>query len=170
MSLYQETLLLANEEDEAEEFAEMSSFNHSYTQARLIVLLDKLGIYTPAPELSLDIKGVDLSKFDLRTKEELKPDIALYPKRGRSQPRDILRMREMPLLAIEILSPKQGTYDILEKFKAYFELGVISCWLVDPALRTVTVYASTTDWATFSGNEVIDEQIGINLPLNAIFD
>jgi Uma2 family endonuclease len=81
-----------------------------------------------------------------------------------------LRMREMPLLAIEILSPKHGTYDILEKFKAYFELGVLSCWLVDPALRTVTVYASTTDWATFSGNEVIDEQIGINLPLDAIFD
>lgn len=70
MSLYQEMLRLANEEDEAEEFAEMSSFNHSYTQARLIVLLDKLGIYTPAPELSLDIKGIDLSKFDSEVIDE----------------------------------------------------------------------------------------------------
>lgn len=170
MSLYEEPLVLISEEEEAEEYAEMSSFNHSYTQARLIVLLDKLGIYTPAPELSLDIKGIDLSKYDLRTKEELKPDIALYPKRGRSQPRDILRMREMPLLAIEILSPKQGSYDILEKFKAYFDLGVTSCWLVDPALQTVTVYHATTDWETFSSSEVIDEQLGVQLPLAAIFD
>lgn len=170
MSLYEEPLVLMSEEEEAEEYAEMSSFNPSYTQARLIVLLDKLGIYTPAPELSLDIKGIDLSKYDLRTEEELKPDIALYPKRGRSQPRDILRMREMPLLAIEILSPKQGSYDILEKFKAYFDLGVTSCWLVDPALRTVTVYHATTDWETFSSSEVIDEQLDVQLPLAAIFD
>jgi Uma2 family endonuclease len=170
MSLYEDTLVLPTEEEEAEEFAEMSSFNHGYTQTRLIVLFDKVGTYTPVPELSLDVKGIDLSKFDLRTKEEIKPDIALYPKRGRSQPRDILRMKEMPLLAVEILSPKQGTYDILEKFKLYFELGVTSCWLVDPALCTVTVYASASDWETFSSNEVVDEQIGISVPIDAIFD
>ena len=45
----------------------------------------------------------------------------------------------------EILSPKQDTYDILEKFKAYFALGITSCWLVAPALRTVTVYASNEE-------------------------
>ncbi len=170
MSLLADTLVLATEEDEAKEFAEMSSFNHSYTQARLIVLFDKLGSYTPAPELSLDVKGVDLSRFDLRTKEEIKPDIALYPKRGRSQPRDILRMKEMPLVAIEILSPKQGVYDILEKFRLYFDLGVTSCWLVDPALRTISVYAAESDWETFSANEVVDEQVGIRLPLVEVFD
>ena len=170
MSLYDNTLVLANDEDEAEEFEQVGSFNHGYTQARLIVLLDGLGNYTPISELSLDIRNTDLSKFDLRIKDEIKPDIALYPKRGRSQPRDILRMKEMPLVAIEILSPKQGTYDILEKFKAYFELGVISCWLVDPALRTVSVYASNEEWETFTTNEVSDEQFDIRLPLDEIFD
>ncbi|MEZ4859954.1 MAG: Uma2 family endonuclease [Caldilineaceae bacterium] len=170
MSLYEDTLVLPTEEEEFEEFADMGSFNHGYTQTRLIVLLDKLENYTPITELSLDIRGVDLSKFDLRTKEEIKPDICLYPKRGRSQPRDILRMKEMPLLAIEILSPKQGSYDILEKFKVYFELGVTSCWLVDPAVRTITVYAATDEWETFSGQEVIDEPLGIRLPLNEVFD
>ena len=167
MSLYEDTLVLSADD---EEFEDMGSFNHGYTQTRLIVLLDKIEQYTPVTELSLDIRGIDLSKFDLRTKEEIKPDICLYPKRGRSQPRDILRMKEMPLLAIEILSPKQGSYDILEKFKAYFVLGVTPCWLVDPAVRTITVYAANDEWETFSSQEVVDEQLGIRLPLHEVFD
>jgi Uma2 family endonuclease len=157
-------------ESELEESVDMGSFNHGYTQARLIVLFDRFGQYTPVTELSLDVSGIDLSQFDLKTKEEVKPDICLYPKRGRSRPRDILRMTEMPLLAVEILSPKQGTYDILEKFKVYFALGVSSCWLVDPAINTVTVYSSNEAWETFSNNEVIDEPLGIKLPLDEIFD
>ena len=157
-------------ENELEESEDMGSFNHGYTQARLIVLFDRAGQYTPITELSLDVSGIDLSQFDLKTKEEMKPDICLYPKRGRSRPRDILRMTEMPLLAVEILSPKQGTYDILEKFKVYFELGVRSCWLVDPAINTVTIYSSNDAWQTFSNNEVIDEPLGIKLPLDEIFD
>ena len=168
MSLYDTTTLTY--EDESEEFDQVGSFNHGYTQARLIVLIDRLGKFTPVSELSLDVRGIDLTQFDLRTKEELKPDIALYPKRGRSQPRDILRMTEMPLVAIEILSPKQGTYDILEKFKVYFALGITSCWLVDPALRTVTVYASNEEWATFSTDEVVDAQVDIRLPVDEVFD
>jgi Uma2 family endonuclease len=169
VSLHDDTLVLAYE-DEIEEFDQVGSFNHGYTQARLIVLLDRLGNFTPVSELSLDVSGIDLSRFDLRTKEELKPNIALYPKRGRSRPRDILRMSEMPLVAIEILSPKQGTYDILEKFKAYFVLGIPSCWLVDPALQTVTVYSSNEQWATFSTAEVVDDQVGIRLPLDEVFE
>lgn len=170
MSLSTNSLVLTTDNEDAEEFANAGSFNHGYTQARLIVALDRLGSYTPIAELSLDVGELDLREFDLRTKEELKPDIALYPKRGRSQPRDILRMREMPLVAIEILSPKQGTYDILEKFKAYFALGITSCWLVDPALRTVSVYSAKDAWETFSTAEVVDEQLAIRLPLNEIFD
>lgn len=157
-------------ESELEESVDMGSFNHGYTQARLIVLFDKIGHYTPVTELSLDVSGIDLSQFDLKTKEEMKPDICLYPKRGRSRPRDILRMTEMPLLAVEILSPKQGTYDILEKFKVYFALGISSCWLVDPAINTVTIYSANETWQTFSNHEVIDEQVGIKLPLDEIFN
>lgn len=157
-------------ETEIEKADNMGSFNHGYTQARLVVLLDRVGKYTPVSELSLDVSGIDLSQFGLKAKEEIKPDICLYPKRGRSRPLDILKMVEMPLLAVEILSPKQGTYEILEKFKAYFALGITSCWLVDPAINTVTVYTSIDEWHTFSSGEVIDEQIDLKLPLEEIFE
>lgn len=155
--------------DELEEDVDMGSFNHSYLQVRLGILFDQLGKYTPLTDLSLDVSGVDLSQFDLKTKEEIKPDIVLYPRRSLSRPRDILKMREMPLLAVEILSPKQGTYELLEKFRLYFELGIQSCWLVEPAINAVTVYASPEQWQAFVRGEVVDEQLGIRLSIEEIF-
>ncbi len=162
-------MLIETIDGEIEEVEDMGSFNHGYIQMRLGIMLDRYGQYTPVSELSLDIGGVDLSAYDVQRKQEVKPDIAIYPRRGLSRPRDILRMREMPLLAIEILSPRQGTYDILEKFRLYFDLGIRSCWLVDPALETVTVYQSMENYRTFSGGEVLDESTGIRLPIEDIF-
>ena len=66
-----------DDEIESEEDVGMGSFNHGYIQMRLGILLDRYSDYTPVSELSLDISNVDLSRFDLRTKEEVKPDIAL---------------------------------------------------------------------------------------------
>jgi Uma2 family endonuclease len=156
-------------DDEFEETSDMGSFNHGYLQIRLAVLFDRLGSYTPVSELSLDVSNVDLSQFDLRSKEEIKPDISLYPKRGLSRPKDILRMKEMPILVVEVLSPRQGTYEILEKFRLYFALGIQSCWLIDPALSTVTVYSAAERWQTFVQGEVVDSKVGIRLSLSEIF-
>jgi Uma2 family endonuclease len=161
--------VLEDELKEAEDIEDMGSFNHGYLQARLVVLLDRLGSYTPVNELSLELGAIDLGAYDLRTTTEVRPDISLYPKRGLSRPTDILRMSEMPLLAVEILSPRQGTYEILEKFKVYFELGIKSCWLVDPAINTVTVYTSINQWRTFSSGELVDETLSIRLPMDDIF-
>lgn len=155
--------------DEAEEFINVGSFNHGYLMVRLGVLFDRLDTYTTVGELSLDVSGVDLSKFDLKTREEIKPDLCLYPKRGLSQPKDILKMREMPLLAVEILSPKQGLYDIVEKFRLYFELGIRSCWLVEPVLRTVTVYSAGDEWQTFTSGDIVDATLNIRITLDKLF-
>lgn len=158
-----------DDETEFEEDVDMGSFNHGYVQMRLGILLNQYSEYTPVSELSLDVSGLDLSQFDLRAKDEIKPDIALYSKRGLSRPLDILKMKEMPVSVIEILSPKQGTYDILAKFRLYFELGIRSCWLVEPALNTVTVYRSMDLYRTFSGGEILDEVTDIRLPIEDIF-
>lgn len=158
-----------DDETEFEEDVDMGSFNHGYIQMRLGSLLDQTGKVTPVSELSLDLSNIDLTDFDLLVKEEIKPDIALYERRGLSRPFDILKMKEMPLVAIEILSPRQGSYDILKKFKLYFALGVRSCWLVDPALDTVTVYRSMDQYRTLSGGEIYDESTGIRLPIEDIF-
>lgn len=109
-------------EDEVEGSDDESSFNHGSLQVRLGGLFDRMAEFTTVGELSLDVSGVDVSQFDLRSKEEIKPDLSIYPKRGLSHPKDILKMKEMPLLALELVSPKQGMYEITEKVRLYFEL------------------------------------------------
>lgn len=153
-----------------EESVDVGSFKHSSAQANLAFLLKRLGKYSVLTDLSLDISTVDISQFDISTKEEIKPDVCIYPKRKMNLLDDILRMSEMPLVAIEVLSPKQGVYDILEKFKLYFALGVKSCWLVIPNTRTVLVYSAPDSFATFGTGEVIDKQLEIQIPIEEIFE
>ncbi|MDH3602582.1 MAG: Uma2 family endonuclease [Candidatus Tectomicrobia bacterium] len=154
-------------EDEEEEFDDMGSHNHSMVQANLAYLFKCMGDYTVFIELSLDVSHLDLERYSV--KEDLVPDIALYPKRPLSIPHDILRMTEMPLLIVEILSPRQGTGSILEKFGAYFALGIRSSWLVDPLTQTVHIYQSPTSRTTFSTGDVVDPSLDIHMPISEIF-
>lgn len=147
----------------------MGSYNHSIIQVNLAFLLKQLGKYSVGTELSLDLSGIDLSKFDIHAKEEIKPDVCIYPKRGLSRPDDILKMSEMPLLAVEVVSPKQSIYDIVQKFKVYFELGIKSCWLVEPSLEVVTVYSAIDKHKNFVSGDVVDETLEIRLPWSEFF-
>jgi Uma2 family endonuclease len=153
---------------ETEESVDMGSHNHAMVQTNLGFLLKRLGKYSVFTELSLDSSGIDLKQFNVR--DEVKPDLCLYPKRNLSRPFDILKMVEMPLLAVEILSPRQGVQDILEKFAAYFALGVKSCWLVDPITAIVAVYSALDQHKIYSDGEVMDETLDLRLPFVEIFE
>jgi Uma2 family endonuclease len=138
----------------------VGSRNHAYLQTILSAELYNLDQFTVYAELSLDIAG-----------KEYKPDIALYPLEQGVDTflTDILRMTEMPLCAIEILSPRQFMESILEKFKIYFSAGIQSCWLVIPNVRTVFVYSELEMVQSFSSGEVVDKKLNIRLPLAKIF-
>jgi len=157
---------------EEEESQEIGSLNHSIVQAQITGLLYPDERFRVMVELSLDASQIDLSQFGLKTKDELKPDVCLYPRSvGLSEPTDILKMLDMPLLAIEVLSPTQTIGDILAKFKAYFALGVKSCWLVTPLIKAITIYSQPSQFKTFglSTAEVIDEVLDIHLPIQKVF-
>ena len=158
-------------EDEAleDEEQKMGSLNHSMVQGQINGLL----FFQIMPELTLDVSPLDLSQFGLNAKKELIPDMCLYPKGHlKKRGRDLLRVSEIPLLAIEVISPKQGSDDILAKFEAYFTLGVKSCWLVDPSLDVIHIYPQIDQHKTFdmSDTEVIDEVMDIRLPIKEIFE
>jgi len=138
----------------------MGSRNHSYLQSVLVAELFNSGQFVVYTELSLDIDH-----------KEYVPDIALYPKDMAidSFQEDVLRMTEMPLCAIEILSPRQFIESITEKFKAYFSAGIQSCWLVVPNPCFISVYRDFKTYQLFSNGEVIDEKLNIRLPLARIF-
>lgn len=136
------------------------SYHHAYLSSNLIVALHPFKTYSVFSELTVQIDGKDYI-----------PDICLYPKKTMNfASGDILRMTEMPLLAIEVLSPTQGTQEIIDKFKLYFAAGIKSCWLVIPSAQTVVIYASAEQAKTFSSGELVDEVMGITLSLQAVFE
>ncbi len=153
--------------DEEEEFDDMGSFNHSLVQGNLAHLVRGNSDYSALIELSLDTSSLDKTQFP-NIKKELIPDVCAYSRRPVST-RDILVMQEMPKLVIEVISPRQGSFSIIEKFQAYFALGIQSCWLVDPATSVVSVHHPNQAPRTFASDKVIDEVADIEIPLAEIF-
>ncbi|MBF0117973.1 MAG: Uma2 family endonuclease [Desulfobacterales bacterium] len=134
------------------------SYNHSLIQANLIAVLKTIKKYSIFSELSININGA-----------EHIPDICLYTKR-KPIIRDIKRMEELPLLAIEILSPSQTVEEALNKFNIYFDAGIKSCWLVIAIPHNVMVFSSKDSYKTFFTGDVIDEIIDIKIPISEIFE
>jgi Uma2 family endonuclease len=157
--------------EEEKESQDVGSLNHSIVQTQVAALLIGDQRFRSIVQLSLDT--TDLSQFNLKAKDELVPDVCVYPNTVKFiHVGDILKMPEMPLLAIEVVSPKQGLDEIINKFKAYFALGVKSCWLAIPTVESITVYSGPTNFKLFDvkrDTEVVDEVLDIHLPLQPIF-
>ena len=149
--------------DIEEEVIDMGSRNHSYLQIKLGALLLGLDKYLVLSEISLDSSALETNT------KEMRPDLALYPKLTIDFLQDEIRMQTMPLLVIEILSPRQSIDEILEKFRGYFKLGVQSCWLVLPPLKSVSVFSSPNQEQTFSQGEVVDDVLNIRMTVEKIF-
>ncbi|RKZ62292.1 MAG: hypothetical protein DRR08_06500 [Candidatus Parabeggiatoa sp. nov. 2] len=136
----------------------LHSYNQGYIQGNLLVALRQQTKYSVIPTVTIDIKGTDYI-----------PDISIYPQREKGLlAEDLIKMTEMPLVAIEVLSPTQGTQEILKKFKTFFEAGIQSCWLIEPVAKAVIV-SDFKNRLTFNSNEVIDEVADIHLPVEDIF-
>jgi Uma2 family endonuclease len=156
------------------------SQNHAIVQPRLVGWLIQDDRFTVATELGIDVSTPDrqqmLKKCRFRAERELKPDVCLYSVNDLNyldpaeQEYDVARTPKVPLLCIEIVSPSQGSNEILRKFCAYFAMGVKSCWYVDPNLKVIKIYSSPKDSDIFSETaEVIDKVLNIHLPLDKIF-
>jgi len=98
--------ILENEE------AKKGSLNHSLAAGRITGLLFNDDRFTVMPALSLDASQIDLKRFKLKAKDELVPDVCVYtkppPAPDKEVEDDILRVSQMPDLAIEVLSPSQS--------------------------------------------------------------
>ena len=110
----------------------MPSLNHSYICAQVMRQLLQDDSIQPLPELTLDIDN------------GLTPDISVF-KREIIQPNffeDVLKVKEMPVLAIEVISSSQNIQAILEKSKLLVNSGVRTVWTVEPYGRSIFVVSS----------------------------
>lgn len=154
--------------DEEEEFDDTGSYNHSLVQGNLAHVIRKYSDLSAFIELSLDTSNLDRARFP-DVNNELIPDVCAYP-RSSIVDLDILVMREMPELVIEVISPRQGAHGIVRKFQAYFALGIRTCWLVDPTIAAVRIYHNNGSSTTYSTGELVDDVLDIRFPVLEIFE
>lgn len=92
----------------------------------------------------------------------LGPDVAFYTiARHPNRPEGYFEIP--PDLVVEVLSPDDRRKHVREKIKDYVKNGVKLVWLVDPEMRTVTVYAGSLrgteldEAETITGGDVLPE-------------
>ncbi|GAK52962.1 protein containing DUF820 [Candidatus Moduliflexus flocculans] len=135
------------------------SYHHAYLCGKIITALNQRAAYAIFSELTIQIQEKDYV-----------PDVCVYPKRPMNfVESDIIKMTEIPLMVIEVLSPSQGSQDALSKFQVYFDAGVKSCWLVIPISTSVIIYTAMDRAQTFHTGEIHDPVLDVRIPLSEIF-
>ena len=135
---------------------DMPTLNHSNLCADIMEQIWETRTFKPLPELTLDIgKGItpDISVY---LRERMKPDYW----------HDVVRYSEMPLLAIEVVSPSQGVQGLVEKAEMLLANGVKAVWVVEPVTKSIVV-------ATAQGKQALQNQAveseGIKVDFRKIF-
>lgn len=138
----------------------LPSLNHGQLQFLLSgALLPYRNDFTIASELTLELG-------DLR----VTPDLCVYPKLDIDYQRDVIRMTDPPLLAIEILSPTQSQQEVVNRIHGMLDAGVESCWLVQPATESITIFTGDEKPATVSTDMLRDPATDIEVDLTDIFE
>ncbi len=156
-----ESITIDNKTYEQERNKPMPSKNHAIIQGNLYFIIRQLfgEQYQILPELSLKM-----------TPNDKVPDLAIYKNLEFTPGLDEVKMEEMPLGVIEILSPSQSLSDLISKSSKYFEAGILSYWLVLPDVLTIYVFKAPGDFVVFSKQEqLFDSVLGIELDLGEVF-
>ena len=69
------------------------------------------------------------------------PDVALYEDAAAWEELHPKYGEVPPILAVEVLSPNDRANRVLDKINDYLRTGVKLVWVIDPELRSVTVFA-----------------------------
>ncbi|MGI4871939.1 MAG: Uma2 family endonuclease [Janthinobacterium lividum] len=158
-----ETLDAIKSEYELERGKPMPSKIHGRLQAKLVGLLYvSCGrTHTIYSELSITLAPHYARQV---------PDVAIYDGLMPYPAVDEISMSEVPLIAVEILSPTQALTELTDKIGGYLAAGVKSCWLLLPGLRSVAISTVPGVYQTFDYPDTLrDPATGIELELAALF-
>jgi Uma2 family endonuclease len=134
----------------------LGEIEHSSTQGEIVHYL--LGRYPRFRRRVLPEQRVQVKATRFRV-----PDVCVL---GENAPREKI-IRTPPILCVEILSPEDRMSRYLERVNDYFEMGVPTCWIIDPVLRrgwvaTPGILAEATDGVLRSGD--------LEMPLSEVLE
>ena len=140
----------------------MASKNHAKIQSRLAKILgnaydENFDIFT---EFEVEIVG-----------KKVIPDVSIYPIEPSDWDNDVIRGDTAPILAIEILSPRQAFDEVVTKIKeVYFPAGSKSAWIVLPKTRMIMLFTPDDEIQTFRKGILQDTASGFDIDLNKVFN
>lgn len=146
---------------------------HTKTGSKITTLLSKWLELQPSPrgEVLTGDAGFQL-QHDPDTTVGI--DVAyISPETARSTPEDAYIIDDIPVLAVEILSPSDSQEGIYDKVRDYMDAKVPIVWLVEPVFKTVTVYRPGKPPEMFAvGQEITAEPNlpGFKAPVLEIFE
>lgn len=151
-----------NQFDFIEEYQseDIMSLNHSRIINRVSVALSRYDDeYDVFPELELELQT-----------GKCKPDVAVYKNLPADWFNDIMYFNQPPIVAIEVLSPKQAVTDLTDKaLNLYFPAGVQVVWIIIPTLRIVQALLPDGSIQTWSNGLMIDPITNMELDLGYLF-
>ena len=137
----------------------MPSYHHGIVQSRLCSQWDQPGFVAPS-ELTLEMSELP----------NLTPDICVFPNHKTDWQHDEIRKPEPPLTVVEILSPTQGSFELMQRIDRYFSHGVNTCWIVYPTSKSITIYEQGKEAVTISqSGKVTDPCTGLEADLDRLF-
>jgi Uma2 family endonuclease len=95
----------------------------------------------------------------LRADTLVEPDVMVVGDPGGDR---LASTPDQVLVAVEILSPSNRTYDLKIKAALYGESGV-NLWVVDPVAQSVTCYENGRPARLFQGEQGIEDPTGVTI-------
>jgi Uma2 family endonuclease len=143
-----------------------------FPEARVVRTVQRLLDNFVSPRQLGEIFGPDLG-YQLTPHRVRAPDVSFVSAEklaAYGNPQEFAMV--VPDLAVEVISPEVKYGYLQRKIRDYFEAGVRLLWIVDPAMRTVTVHRSPVDLRvlttadTLSGEDVMP---GFSCPIAELF-
>ena len=78
----------------------------------------------------------------------------------------------VPDLAVEVVSPEDRKRGVAEKVNMWLAHGAVSCWVADPAARTLTIHRTSQEPIRMTSHEELRDEPtlpGFRLPLKIVF-
>jgi Uma2 family endonuclease len=146
--------------EEVYQSEDIMSLNHSRIITRVSVATSRFDDeYDTFAELELEL-----------TTGKCKPDVAIYKNLPADWFNDVLYFNQPPIIAVEVLSPRQAVTDLTDKaFNVYFPAGVQVVWLIIPTIRIVQTLLPDGSIQTWSGGVMRDPVTGIEMDLGYLF-
>jgi Uma2 family endonuclease len=138
-------------------------------------LLVKLATFVDAQKLGRAVMEM-LFDFTEQVGRKRRPDVAFVSNERWPRAKPIPESdgwQVVPNLAVEVVSPTNAWYEVLEKIHEYFHVGVERVWVVTASQRQVHVFDAPTSCNILALNdELTDDRLlpGFRLPLAQLFE